>query len=74
MKLTSAQHRHLLWFANHGGMGYLKGARICCGENPDNRTNTSASLPFLALVAAGAIEGVGGRLRITEFGLRLLRP
>jgi hypothetical protein len=73
VKLTPAQHRHLAWFAAHGGMGYLKHSRICCGENRENQTNTAASLPFLALVAAGAVEGYAGGLRITEYGLRMVR-
>lgn len=74
MKLTATQHGWLRWFADHGGMGYLKGGRICCGENPENQTGTMASLPFLALVAKGAIEGHEGKLRITPYGLRIINP
>jgi hypothetical protein len=74
MKLTGTQHRWLRWFAEHGGMGYLKASRICCGEDESNRSGTAACAPFLALVAAGAVEGHEGKLRITPFGLRVVDP
>lgn len=73
-KLTATQYRWLAWFAQHGGIGYLKSARVCCGEDEANRTGTMAALPFLALVAAGAIEGHEGKLRITPYGLRIVDP
>lgn len=74
MKLTVAQYNWLKWFKEHGGLGIVRASRVCCGDDPSNQSNTSASLPFLALVAHGAVEGHEGKLRITQYGLRLVDP
>lgn len=73
MLLTSTQFHWLQWLAKHGGKAVPYGLKIRI-VGSEEETNASASVSFIHLVAKGAIAGINGRLEITDYGRRLLKP
>lgn len=71
MKLTKTQHYYLDLLDKSGGVCQCEGLAVRIGEQ---KSSTGAAISFLNLVANGAIEGKAGKLLITDYGRRLLRP
>lgn len=71
VKLTKTQFKWLAWLAPRSPVA-LMGVYIVAQSG--DKTNGSAALPFLNLVAKGCVEADNGLLRITEYGKRILTP
>lgn len=71
MALTPSQLRNLQWLDKHGGYAKLKGMHIVAG---DQKTNGSASLPFLHLLLKGYVKTFDEQLIITDKGKSMVNP
>lgn len=68
--MTQQQFYWLTWFAKHGGRGRMNGNQVLMHDG--SPSGGYPAVPFLHLVALGAIAGGRNELVLTEYGQRLV--
>jgi hypothetical protein len=69
VKLSKTQYVYLQMLERNGGVAHMEGHKVVCGTE---KSTNAGSGSFLRLVMLGAIGVDSGRLRITDYGRRLL--
>ena len=73
MSLTDSQRHWLRWMVTNGGEATVQGNRIICLAN-NEKSSASSAIAFLHLLSKGALFINGGRLVVSDYGRRLLKP
>lgn len=73
MTLTPSQWRWLRWIDENGGEATVEGQYVVCLRT-NERSSVASAICFLHLLSRGALCMRGGRIVLSDYGRRLLKP
>lgn len=73
MTLTREQFKWLQWLKANGGEGAVIGPQVVATQTGE-KSACAAAITFLHLLAKGVVFINGGRICVSDYGARMLKP